>query len=84
MQRIAGAVELKDFKGDPAHAAQRVGALLGRMHHEGFSHRDLKTTNVMFDGSGRPHLIDLEGLNFCGDVLQGRAVADLEKKLSGI
>jgi 3-deoxy-D-manno-octulosonic acid kinase len=53
--------------------------LLGRLHDTGFTHRDLKPTNLLFDPEGRAYLIDLEGLRTTQEVTDAQAVGDLSK-----
>ena len=64
--------------------ARAAGELLGRLHEEGFSHRDLKATNVICGPENRLSLIDLDGLEYCGEVPPARARADLERFCRGV
>jgi hypothetical protein len=66
MEEIPGATPLLFWIGDKRAAVRAVAGLLAQVHHEGFSHRDLKDGNIVFDRAGRPHLIDLDGLSFLG------------------
>lgn len=77
MEEIPGAVELPKWRGDKRTAARSIADLVARLHHEGFSHRDLKETNILLDPDGQAWLIDLEGLNFEHTVSPERAAADL-------
>jgi tRNA A-37 threonylcarbamoyl transferase component Bud32 len=79
MQEIKDATDLGKWRGPTRAAAQGVAELLARLHDEGFSHRDLKETNIVCDTHGRPHLLDLEGLRCVGRVTDKRAAADLER-----
>ena len=54
------------------------------MHAEGFTHRDLKASNVLVDGEGEPWLIDLDGLSFSGDVSARAAVSNLKRLERGL
>ena len=58
---------------------ESIGHLLGRLHGEGFSHRDLKSSNIILDSSAQPRLIDLDGLTFIGELPSARAKTDLER-----
>lgn len=79
MEEIPGAVEFRHWKGDTAPAIERLAGLIARLHEEGFSHRDLKVTNIVFDAASRIYLIDLEGLEYMEKVPLPRAVSDLER-----
>lgn len=65
--------------GDGRKTAHAVAELLGKLHNEGFMHRDLKETNIVFDGSGHVFLLDLEGLDYLGFTSNRRAAMDLER-----
>lgn len=54
-------------------------ALIARLHRAGFSHRDLKRSNIVINAQGEAFLIDLEGLRFEGEVSPERAAADLKR-----
>ena len=83
MEEIPGAVSLEARLRDGPELDQRliesVGHLLGRLHGEGFSHRDLKSSNIILDSSEQPRLIDLDGLTFIGELPSARAKTDLER-----
>lgn len=79
MEEIPDAAPLSQWGGDRRGACRTVAGLLGRLHREGFTHRDLKAGNIVFDGDGRPHLIDLDGLRFVCRVSDRRAVDDLAR-----
>jgi tRNA A-37 threonylcarbamoyl transferase component Bud32 len=79
MERIAGAVDLNSYRGNKAGTARRLADLLARLHGEGFAHRDLKGSNVVFDSDGRPYLIDLDGLRYLRRVNDAWEIADLAR-----
>jgi tRNA A-37 threonylcarbamoyl transferase component Bud32 len=83
MEEIPGAKLSHQLSGRNQAAGRAAAELIARLHEEGFSHRDLKTTNIVFDGSGRPHLLDLEGLRFIGQVADQRAALDLARLAAG-
>lgn len=83
MEEIPGAKSAHQLSGRNRQALQAAAELVARMHEEGFMHRDLKTTNLLFDDSGKPHLIDLEGLQFIGPVSDDRAARDLSRLTAG-
>jgi tRNA A-37 threonylcarbamoyl transferase component Bud32 len=58
-------------------AAEVLAELLARMHEAGFSNRDLNGSNILFDATGRPWLIDLDGVRRCVPVSATRAAKDL-------
>ena len=78
---VPGAVTLKDFL-SRTHALPRdrvygLADLLARLHNQGFSHRDLKSTNVLFDDRHQPSLIDLEAVRCPRHLSERRAAMDL-------
>ncbi|MDW8308003.1 MAG: lipopolysaccharide kinase InaA family protein [Verrucomicrobiales bacterium] len=79
MEAIPDAADLGRWRGEPRVALRAAAELIARLHDEGFAHRDLKETNLIFDGQGRLFLIDLEGLDFEGHVPLPRARADLAR-----
>lgn len=88
MEEVPGAVELgrriaEGGLGDPGLIRQ-AGELLGRLHREGLTHRDLKESNLVLDRLGRLYLIDLDGLEYVDEVGPGRAAADLERFNRGV
>jgi tRNA A-37 threonylcarbamoyl transferase component Bud32 len=85
---VPGAVSLQEWLRS-GRSLERVmgralGELIGRLHREGFSHRDLKPTNILFDHQGLPHLIDLDGLQRVTEITDNRAAADLERLNKGL
>ena len=79
MERIPGAVSLRDYRGDLKSTVTKVAELIANLHDQGFSHRDLKTANIMFDQDGQPVLIDLDGLSFENVLTPFRAGVDLKR-----
>lgn len=83
MEEIPGALSLEaHLRNGPrleAPVIEAVGILIGRLHREGFSHRDLKCSNLILNAAGQPHLIDLDGLSFLNDVPHERALSDLAR-----
>ena len=79
MEGIRAASHLAEQRGRNNKAIYEVARLLGRLHDTGFTHRDLKPTNLLFDPEGRAYLIDLEGLRTMGEVSDAQAVVDLSK-----
>ena len=83
MEAIPEAVPLHRWTGDPRRAARQAAELVARLHNAGFSHRDLKQDNLLFDPQGRLFLIDLEGLEPLGEVPIATAASNLERLLRG-
>ncbi len=84
MEKVENATELTDAAHDDPRLAKRLAKLIGRMHAEGFVHRDLKASNVLVDGAGEPWLIDLDGLRFSGAVPVRIAVSNLKRLERGL
>jgi tRNA A-37 threonylcarbamoyl transferase component Bud32 len=84
MEEVPHAIDAGQWQGDERRAARALGDLLGRLHDEGFTHRDLKETNVLFDAAGTPQLIDLDGLEFVFYVAEDEAWANLRRVAQGL
>jgi tRNA A-37 threonylcarbamoyl transferase component Bud32 len=84
MEQIPNAVDAGRWTGNERAGARALGRLIGRLHDEGFIHRDLKETNLLFDAHGVPHLIDLDGLHFVSSVSNAAARVNLERLAQGI
>jgi len=84
MEEIPQAVDAGCWSGDSQRAARALGKLIGRLHREGFTHRDLKETNLLFNTACVPHLIDLDGLEFVSNVSDGEASANLRRLADGL
>jgi tRNA A-37 threonylcarbamoyl transferase component Bud32 len=88
MEEIHGAIDLTTFfrGGGKAHPklARAAAQLLAKLHNEGFSHRDLKESNLILDGEGQLYLIDLDGMTFLQHVSDDRAALDLARLVRGV
>ena len=88
MEEIPGAIQLgaRLAQGGPLEMGlvRQAAELIGRLHREGLSHRDLKESNLVLDSSGRLHLLDLDGVEFVDVVSPVRAAADLERFARGV
>jgi tRNA A-37 threonylcarbamoyl transferase component Bud32 len=62
----------------PASTLEEVGSMVARLHAWGFSHRDLKATNVLVDPTERAWLVDLDGIRR-RSVTRERRAADLAR-----
>ena len=63
----------------PRELGLRLADLLARLHAQGFSHRDLKASNILFDRELQPYLIDLDGVRHHGDPHDEEALANLAR-----
>jgi tRNA A-37 threonylcarbamoyl transferase component Bud32 len=84
MEEVADAIDAGRWAGDLRLAARALAELIGRLHEEGFTHRDLKETNILFDARGKPFLIDLDGLNFAVDASAAEAADNLRRLAEGL
>jgi tRNA A-37 threonylcarbamoyl transferase component Bud32 len=80
MEEIPGAVDA----GQGGGPVVSLFKLVARLHEEGFIHRDLKETNLIFDGQKVPHLIDLDGLRFVSKVTDEQAGENLRRLMEGL
>jgi len=87
MEEISPGLHAGVWQGDERAGARKLGRLIASLHNEGFVHRDLKETNILFDKKGDPNLIDLDGLVFtgaAGPVLEEDAVSNLRRLAEGL
>jgi tRNA A-37 threonylcarbamoyl transferase component Bud32 len=84
MDEVPEAVDAGNWSEDPRRAGRSIGGLLARLHDEGFTHRDLKETNILFDAAGVPCVIDLDGLRFVSTVMEDEAREDLQRLARGL
>jgi tRNA A-37 threonylcarbamoyl transferase component Bud32 len=63
----------------PRELVVRLADLLARLHAQGFSHRDLKASNVLFDRALQPYLIDLDGVRHHGSPNDKETLANLAR-----
>jgi tRNA A-37 threonylcarbamoyl transferase component Bud32 len=68
----------------PRGIEKELARLLGQLHAAGFTHGDLKSSNVLIQGAGKPWLIDFDGVRSYRRVPFGRAVRDLARLGAGI
>jgi tRNA A-37 threonylcarbamoyl transferase component Bud32 len=82
-EEVPGATPLSRFLAEHEHLPRtlvlKLADLIARLHDRGFSHRDLKSTNVLLDAQLEPYLIDLDGVRAFGTVSEHRARADLAR-----
>lgn len=88
MEEIPDATDLTRYfrAGGQADTAlvRQAAQLIARLHDEGFTHRDLKESNLVIGGEGQLYLIDLDGMTFVQNVPDARAAADLERLARGV
>jgi len=88
MEEIVGAVDLGTHlrtNGKPSLAlAVQAGRLIARLHDQGFSHRDLKESNLLVAADGRIYLLDLDSLYFVDQVSEWRGATDLARLARGV
>ena len=89
MEEISPGLHAGVWQGNERAAAQKLGRLVAVLHNEGFDHRDLKETNIVFDEQGEPYLIDLDGLMtpFMGagaGLLHDEAASNLKRLAEGL
>jgi tRNA A-37 threonylcarbamoyl transferase component Bud32 len=83
MEKILGATYLWERAGDRPKQILRLAELIAKIHHEGFSHRDLKETNIISNTNGTPYLIDLDALHYVGKISNARATVELARLARG-
>jgi len=78
---VRGAISVIRYFHKTASPLRRVvydlAELIARLHRAGFSHRDLKGTNILLDNELTPWLIDLDGVRHLRNISTDRAVRDL-------
>ena len=88
MEEIAGAMDLGVYlsggRAPEVKVIRQAAALVARLHEEGFTHRDLKESNLILGADGRLSVIDLEGLEHVGLVEERRAALDLARFARGV
>jgi tRNA A-37 threonylcarbamoyl transferase component Bud32 len=82
-EEIPGARHLRETPHVAIAVAAAAGRLIGRLHAHGFSHTDLKETNLIWDAAGQVYLLDLDSLVFWKQLPEQRALADLRRLATG-
>jgi tRNA A-37 threonylcarbamoyl transferase component Bud32 len=87
MEEIRGATDLgtilRTGREPKSTLVDQVATLVARLHEEGFSHRDLKETNLVLDDQGNLYVLDLDGLKFRERIPERRAALDLLRLARG-
>jgi tRNA A-37 threonylcarbamoyl transferase component Bud32 len=82
-EEVPGARNLTEYLEPPGSSsdsfADRLGAVIGRLHQAGFSHRDLTGSNILVDRQEQPWLIDLDGVRRLLPIGMRRAARDLSR-----
>jgi tRNA A-37 threonylcarbamoyl transferase component Bud32 len=88
MEEVAGATDLgKLLRGGwvpELDSVKQAALLIAKLHNEGFSHRDLKESNLVLGTEGKLSILDLDGLQFLGQVTRMRALLDLDRLARGV
>lgn len=63
---------------------KQAAQLIAKLHNEGFSHRDLKESNLVLAAAGKLFILDLDGLRFLREISGRRAVLDLARLARGV
>ena len=88
MEEVPGAVDLGKLLRDgwvpDADVIKQAAILFAKLHGEGFSHRDLKESNLVLGTGGKLSVLDLDGLRFVHEVTKIRVVSDLERLVRGV
>ena len=84
MEKIPEAKDLADVNYDDSNLIRCLAELIGKMHAEGFVHRDLKASNILVGSDGKPYLIDLDGLSYLGKVSAYAAASNLKRLKRGL
>lgn len=79
MEEISQGVSFSKWRGDRRTAIERAATLIAKLHDEGFIHRDLRESNILFRPDGQPSLIDLDALFYVKRTPAKRAAADLAR-----
>jgi len=58
---------------------RQLADIMARLHQAGFTHRDLKASNLLFNAQGEPCFIDLDGVRRHRAVTRARAIKDLTR-----
>lgn len=83
MEKVTGASYLWKRSSRRQMHLRQLAELIGRIHEEGFSHRDLKETNIVVDENDVPFLIDLDAMSYVGKISNARAAAELARLAQG-
>jgi len=70
---------LEQWGGNRIQAARSVSALVARLHGAGFVHRDLNSTNVLFNQFHEPCVVDLDTMRYIRQVPAHLALDDLAR-----
>jgi tRNA A-37 threonylcarbamoyl transferase component Bud32 len=88
MEEITGATDLgaclRSNRVLDSAVIHQAASIVGQLHQEGYSHRDLKETNLVLDKSGHLYLIDLDGLKYFSRIAERRAALDLLRLARGV
>ncbi len=83
-EEIPGATPIPAWHGDLGRAGLALAPVIARMHNAGLAHRDLKESNILMDANGVPHLVDMDGIRFVGELSAQREARDLARLARGM
>jgi tRNA A-37 threonylcarbamoyl transferase component Bud32 len=88
MEEVAGATDLgkllrSGWVPEP-DSVKQAALLIAKLHNEGFSHRDMKESNLVLGTEGKLSILDLDGLRFLGQITRMRALLDLDRLARGV
>ncbi|MBI3849505.1 MAG: hypothetical protein HY298_04325 [Verrucomicrobia bacterium] len=72
-------VLLRPAQRPPRDLVKQTAELIAQLHEEGFSHSDLKETNIVRDHTGKLFLLDLDALSYVRQLPDQLAAADLDR-----
>jgi tRNA A-37 threonylcarbamoyl transferase component Bud32 len=88
MEEVPGATDLgKLLRGGwvpEPDTVKQAALLIAKLHNEGFSHRDLKESNLVLGTEGKLSILDLDGMQFFGEITRRRALLDLRRLARGV
>lgn len=77
MREIPSITPLDEWNGDKRSSIYRLARDLAGLHQAGFSHRDLRHRNIVFNPAGQIFFLDQEQVSYLGEVSARAAIADL-------
>ena len=82
-EEIVGATDLRRAETLDVEVARNAGHLIGQLHAAGFSHGDLKETNIVWDAAGKVYILDLDALDYVKEIAPELAAENLRRLARG-